>query len=155
MAQSLSTRERVSLSSRVLWLAALITGLCVTQSPAAEQKTDRSFAAVVTDAEGIETEVRNFLYYWEEKLSETAFVPHEQKHVTVKRGAATINVKFEHIKTIEFTPAADGAAPLLKITLVNGKTGEFPLAIAGSFKGESDFGEINVPATGLKRISFK
>ncbi len=134
----------------------LLVGWAQTSLVLADSKsTEKSFAAVVTDTQGVETEVRNLLFYWEEKVSETAFVPHEQKHVTVTRGAATINVKFEHIRSIEFSPAPDGTASQLTITLVNGKAGEFPLAIAGSFKGESDFGEINIPATALKKLEFK
>jgi hypothetical protein len=45
--------------------------------------------------------------------------------------------------------------PVLSISLSNGKTGEFALAIPGSFKGESDFGEVELPAHTLKKIVFK
>jgi len=109
----------------------------------------------VTDTQGVETEVKNLLFYWEEKVSETAFVPHEVKQVPVKRGTATVNVRFDTIKQIDVNPGPDKAPPLLTITLTNGKTGEFALAIAGSFKGESDFGEVELPASGLKKIVFK
>ncbi len=38
---------------------------------------------------------------------------------------------------------------------MNGKTGQFGLAIDGKFKGESEFGEVEVPATGLRKVVFK
>lgn len=121
----------------------------------AENKADKSFAAVVTDANGVETDLKHVLFYWEDKISETAFVPHELKQVPVKRGAATVHVKFETIKQIEVTPGPDKAFPVLTITLTNGKTGEFTLGIAGSFKGESDFWKVDLPANFLKKIVFK
>ena len=121
----------------------------------AQGKAEKVFRAVVTDTQGVETEVKNLLFYWEEKVSETAFVPHELKQVPVKRGTATVNVRFDTIKQIDVVPGPDKAPPVLTITLTNGKTGEFALAIAGSFKGESDFGEVELPASGLKKIVFK
>jgi hypothetical protein len=122
----------------------------------AQQKSEKSFHAVLTDSQGVETEVKNVIFYWEEKISETAFVPHELRHIPVKRGTTTVNVKFETIKVIEVKPSQDTKAlPTLVVTLANGKTGEFALAIDGKFKGESDFGEIELPATSLKRIVFK
>jgi hypothetical protein len=122
----------------------------------AQQKSEKSFHAVLTDSQGVETEVKNVIFYWEEKISETAFVPHELRHIPVKRGTTTVNVKFETIKVIEVKPSQDTKAlPTLVVTLANGKTGEFTLAIDGKFKGESDFGEIELPATSLKKIVFK
>jgi hypothetical protein len=125
------------------------------QASWAQAKAEKNFQAVVTDADGKDHEIKNILFYWEEKVSETAFVPHELRQVPVKRGTATVNVKFDTIKMIEVKPGADKSLPLLSITLTNGKTGEFALAIAGSFKGESDFGEVELPATGLRKIAFK
>lgn len=121
----------------------------------AQPKGDKSFYAVVTDAQGIESDIKNVIFYWEGKVSETAFVPHELRHVPVKKGTATVNVKFDNIKQIDVKPNADSVLPSLVITLGNGKTGEFALAIRGSFRGESDFGEVDLPAGGLKRITFK
>lgn len=121
----------------------------------AQSKAEKVFRALVTDTQGVETEVKNLLFYWEEKVSETAFVPHEVKQVPVKRGTATVNVRFDTIKQIDVKPGPDKGPPMLTITLTNGKTGEFALAIAGSFKGESDFGEVELPASGLKKIVFK
>jgi hypothetical protein len=120
------------------------------------QAKDRSFSAVVTDSQGIESEVKNVLFYWEEKVSETAFVPHELRDVPVKKGSATIKVRFDQIKQIDIKPAPDsGTSPTLVISLASGKTGEFSLAINGSFKGLSDFGETEFPAAGLRQIVFK
>lgn len=121
----------------------------------AQHKAEKTFQAVVTDAQGVETEVKNIMFYWEEKVSETAFVPHELKQVPVKRGTSTVNVRFDTIKQIDVKPGVDKAPPVFTITLTNGKTGEFALAIGGSFKGESDFGEVELPANGLQKIVFK
>lgn len=122
----------------------------------AQAKAERTFTAVVTDMQGIETEVKRVIYYWEEKISETAFVPHELKEVPVKRGASIVKVKFETIKQIEIKTGDDPKAlPSLTITLSNGKTGDFALANAGSFKGDSDFGEVELPANTLKKVVFK
>ena len=121
----------------------------------AQQNGEKSFHAVATDAKGVETDLKNVLFYWEEKVSETAFIPHELKHLPVKRGTATVNIKFDGIKHIDVKPGGDNAPPLLHITLSNGKTGEFPLAINGNFKGDSDFGSVEVPVHDLKKLEFK
>lgn len=136
-------------------VAVLAVAPSLTPWASAQQKTERQFQATVTDAQGVETDIKNVLFYWEEKVSETAFVPHELRHVPVKKGTATVNVKFDTIKQIEVKPAADGSLPSLAITLTNGKSGEFALAIKGSFRGESDFGEVDLPVGGLKKITFK
>jgi hypothetical protein len=135
----------------------LLVSLCVV-SPAAwaQAKGEKTFQATLTDAQGVETEVRNVIFYWEEKISEIAFVPHELKQIPVKRGTTTVNVKFDTIKVIDVKPGADAKTlPTLMVTLTNGKTGEFALAIDGKFKGDSDFGEVELPASGLKKIAFK
>lgn len=124
-------------------------------SASAQPQPEKTFVAVVTDAQGIETAIRNLVFYWEERLSETAFVPHEVKQVPVKHGNGKINVRFETIKQIDVKSGSERAQPEVTITLANGKTGEFALAIPGSFKGESDFGEIEFLPSGLKKIVFK
>lgn len=121
----------------------------------AQPKPEKSFSALVTDAQGVESELKNVIFYWEEKVSETAFVPHELRHVPVKKGTATVNVKFDNIKQIDVKPGTDNGLPSLTITLTNGKTGEFGLAIKGSLKGESEFGEVELPVSGLKKVTFK
>jgi hypothetical protein len=103
----------------------------------------------------VETDVKNVIFYWEEKISETAFVPHELREVPVKRGTATVKIKFEGIKQIDLKPSGSSAPPNVTITLNDGKTGEFALAIAGSFKGQSDFGEVELPAAEIKKLTFK
>lgn len=45
--------------------------------------------------------MRNALFYWGEKSSETAFVLRELKHIPVRRGCATVIVKLGGIKIIE------------------------------------------------------
>ena len=64
-------------------------------------KGERTYFAILTDSQGVESEVKNVDFYWEEKLSETAFVPHELREVPVKKGTATIKVKFDQIKQID------------------------------------------------------
>lgn len=136
-------------------LMVLLTAMVLAGTSAwAQTKGEKNFHAVVTDAQGVETDVKNIQFYWEERVSETAFVPHELKQVPVKRGTATVNVRFDTIKQIDVQPDKD-KLPVLSITLSNGKTGEFALAIPGSFKGESDFGEVELPAHTLKKIVFK
>ena len=145
-----------SLLTRYLCLCAIAFSLSYLSSQAlAQPKAEKSFSAVVTDAQGVESEIKNVLFYWEEKVSETAFVPHELRHVPVKKGTATVNVKFDSIKQVDVKPGTDSALLSLVITLANGKTGEFALAIKGSFRGDSDFGEVDLPAIGLKKIVFK
>ena len=117
-------------------------------------KGERTFFAILTDSQGVESELKNIVFYWEEKISETAFVPHEWREVPVKKGTATIKVKFDQIKQIDLKHAPE-TTPTLAISLANGKTGEFALAISGRFKGMSDFGEAEFPVEGLRKIIFK
>ena len=134
----------------------LVIGLMwILGSPAwAQHKTDgkgeKTFHASATDAKGVETDLKNVTFYWEEKISETAFVPHELKEVPVKRGTATVKIKF-----IDLKPSGNGSLPNVSITLADGKTGDFVLAIAGSFKGQSDFGEVELATSELKKLMSK
>ncbi len=130
--------------------------LCLMGSSAwAESKAEKAFQVVATDTKGVETDVKNVIFYWEEKISETAFVPHELREVPVKRGTATVKIKFDGIKQIDLKPSGNATPPNVTITLNDGKTGEFVLAIAGSFKGQSDFGEVELPAAEIKKLMFK
>ncbi len=145
-----------TLRSTVATVAAVAALICGTALPAAAQQNgDKPFHALVTDAKDMQTDLKNVLFYWEEKVSETSFIPHELKHLPVKRGTATVNIKFDGVKQVEVTPGADKGLPTLHITLTNGKTGDFPLAIDGSFKGDSDFGQVELPVHGLKKLEFK
>lgn len=122
----------------------------------AQLKPDKSkFTALVTDTQGVETELKHVIFYWEEKVSETSFVPHEVLHVPAKKGNAVYNVKFEKIKQIDVKHGADKAPPAVTITLAGGKSEEFTMAVNGTFKGETDFGEVELPAHGLKKVVFK
>jgi len=151
------TAPRTSKKYALLLVASFLTAIMVgISSPALSQtKGEKTFTVVITDSQGVETEMRNALFYWEEKVSETAFVPHELKHIPVKRGSATVNVKFDGIKTIEAKPTGDKSLPILSIFLANGNSAEFALALPGSFKGMSDFGETELPATAIRKILFK
>lgn len=140
------------------WSAVLTLAAVAAMLPSvalADPKGDKTFTAVVTDAQGVETEIKNVIYYWEEKLSETSFVPHELRYVPAKRGTATVNIKFDTIKQIDVKPGADKSASALTITLANGKSGEFVSAVAGSFKGESDFGPVDVPVHTVSKVVLK
>ena len=122
----------------------------------ADAKTaEKSFQATVTDNEGKEHDIKNVIFYWEEKISETAFVPHELRHLPVKSGSATVNVKFDSIKQVDFKPGAEKTLPVVSITLTSGKSKEFSLGIPGSIKGQDEFGEVDLPAAGLKRMVIK
>ena len=121
----------------------------------AQTKSEKVFYAVAVDAKGVEIEVKNMTFYWEEKISETAFVPHELREVPVKRGTATVKIKFDSIKQIDLKASGNGAPPNVTITVNDGKTGDFVLAIAGNFKGQSDFGEVELAAAELKKLTFK
>lgn len=114
-----------------------------------------TFTAKTTDADGIEMSISNARLYWEEKIDETTFVPHEITHVPVKHGAATINVKFQQIARIQVKPdhPAKGRQALT-IKLLNGKSGEFPLAKEVTLIGHSDFGEIRLPMESLRALTF-
>ena len=145
-----------TLRSTVATVAAVAALICGTALPAAAQQNgDKPFHALVTDAKDMQTDLKNVLFYWEEKVSETSFIPHELKHLPVKRGTATVNIKFDGVKQVEVTSGADKGLPTLHITLTNGKTGDFPLAIDGSFKGDSDFGLVELPVHGLKKLEFR
>ena len=128
---------------------ALLTG-----ETRAEPKAEKTFTAVVTDTQGIDTEIRSLIFYWEEKISETAFVPHELRHLPVKRGSSANNIPFDKITLIEAKPAGSEGGTVL-VTLANGKTGEFVLTIPGSFRGESDFGQAEVPARSVAKVAMK
>lgn len=134
----------------------VIGALCLFGDHAwAQSKSEKTFHAMAVDAKNVETDVRDVIFYYEEKISETAFVPHELRELPVKRGTATVKIKFDGIKHIDLKPSSNGAAPSVTITLNDGKTGEFILAVAGSFKGQSEFGEVELPAAELKKLAFK
>lgn len=136
-------------------VAGVIALLFLASHAMAQGKGEKTFNALITDTQGIDTEVKNVSFYWEEKISETAFVPHEVRQLPVKRGTATVQVKFETIKQIEVRQGLEKALPVFAITLTNGKSGEFTAALAGSFRGESDFGQTEIPISTITKIIFK
>jgi hypothetical protein len=138
-----------------LVIGLIATFLSLIGDAGAQSKGEKTFNALITDTQGIDTEVKNVSFYWEEKISETAFVPHELRQIPVKRGTATVQVKFETIKQIDVKQGAEKALPVFAITLTNGKTGEFAAALAGSFRGESDFGQTEIPISTITKIIFK
>ena len=139
-----------------MWGMIIAMVLCsAVVAPAAEPKADRQFIAVVADSHGLETELKNVFFYWEEKVSETSFVPHELRHFPAKRGTSTVNIKFETIKQVDVKSSDGKSEPVLTITLTNGKTGEFVPAVNGSLRGESDFGQVDVPMPSISKVTFK
>lgn len=141
--------------STILALSVALAWLPAAGQAWAQGKAETSFHALTVDAKGVEMEIKHVVFYWEEKLSDTSFVPHELKEVPVRRGTATVKIKFETIKQIDVAPSGNGALPTVAITLTDGKRGEFPLALAGSFKGQSDFGEVDLPVAELTRLTFR
>ena len=127
-------------SSRWLWVSFLMLSSLVvlTGETRAEPKADKTFTAVVTGAQGVDTEIRSLIFYWEEKVSEST----------------TNNIPFDKIKQVETKPAGSEGVTVL-VTLANGKTGEFVLTIPGSFRGESDFGQADVPAKSVAKVVIK
>jgi len=55
------------LLARWVWVSLLMLTFLVvlTGETRAEPKAERTFAAVVTDAQGVDTEIRNLIFYWE------------------------------------------------------------------------------------------
>lgn len=47
-------------------VAALIVG-AGSETPAQQPKADKTFSAVVTDGQGLESDVKNIHFYWEER----------------------------------------------------------------------------------------
>ena len=136
----------------------VMLGVLLLLSDSARAQETEHFTALVTDSQEVKTEMKHMRLYWEEKVSETSFVPHEVTHVPVKRGAATVTIPFKKIHKIDVKP--DGASPakalsVLVIALRDGKTGEFPLALEASLIGMSDFGEIRVALKDLRTVVFK
>ena len=118
-------------------------------------ESGESFRGVATDTQGLQTEMENIIFYYEEKVSETSFIPHELRELPVKRGTSTVKIKFMSIKEIDLKASDKKSPPVANVTLKDGKTGAFQLAIAGSFKGQSAFGEVELPAAQLSRVVFK
>ncbi len=147
MNQCFTGQYVVLLIGTLLWLAAPWVW--------AAPESGGTFKAVATDAQGLQTDLENIIFYWEEKVSETAFIPHELRELPVKRGTSTVKIKFDAMKQIDLKASDNGSPPVASVTLKDGKTGEFQLAIAGSFKGQSAFGEVELSAAQLSRIVFK
>src|SRR3569832_2397732 len=96
--ETIMNRWTITRATRTLAYATLAVGLLWTfGGPVwAQNKTDgKTFHASRTDAKGIETDLKNVIFYWVEIISETAFVPHELNEVPVKRGTATVKIKFD------------------------------------------------------------
>ncbi len=126
-----------------------------TGSALAQSQAVKNFHATIVDKEGVETEVTSLVFFWEEKLNEQEVALYELRHLPVKRGAATINVKFESIQSVEFRANEDGGLPILSVTVKSGKTGIFTFAQEGNFRGQSDFGEMVIRPSQLNQIRFK
>jgi len=120
----------------------------------AQAKVERAITAVVTDNQGVETELKNVVFYWEEKVSETAFVPHELHHLPVKRGSTFNNIPFDKIKHLDIKLSGTEGVNVV-VTLVNGKNGEFTVTTSGSFRGDSDFGQADVPVKAVSKVVMK
>ncbi|MET0514835.1 MAG: hypothetical protein ABW047_05840 [Nitrospiraceae bacterium] len=121
----------------------------------AETKTGKAFRAVVTDSQGVETDLNNVVFYWEEKVSDTSFVPHEVRHLPVQRGTSNVNIKFETIAQLDVKQGAEKGGMTMVVTLTNGKKGDFVPSVNGTLRGESDFGQVDVPMSAISKVVFK
>ena len=139
----------------ILLLIAVTSVLPSGGSGLAQSVSDTTFHATLVDTGGLETDVTDLVFYWEEKLSETQLALHELKHVPAKRGAVPIQIQFSKIKRIDFQTPSGAHSSVLSVTLKNGKTGDFHLDIPGSFKGQTDFGEMIAKPSQLRKIVFK
>lgn len=139
----------------VRWTSAVGIFLLGVVPARAELKDHQGFHVVATDEKNIETELQRAVFYYEEKLNETSFIPHELDTLPLKRGAAIVHVKFHTIKQVEFGPGPNEESRTAIVLLTNGKSGEFQLAIVGSFKGLSEFGEVLVPLSGVRKVVFR
>ncbi|MFO0705961.1 MAG: hypothetical protein U0412_03820 [Nitrospira sp.] len=135
--------------------ARLLVCFLTVYSGAAQAKSEKAFNAIVTDSKGVQTDIANVIFYWEEKVSETSFVPHEMREMPLKRGVATVKIKFEQIKQMVIKSGGHDTTPEVSITLTDGKTGDFALGIPGIFKGRSEFGDVELPAGELKQVVFQ
>ncbi len=107
------------------WVGAVGVLLLSVLSARAESTDHQGFHVVTTDDKNIETELQRAVFYYEEKLNETSFIPHELDTLPLKRGAAIVHVKFHTIKQVEFKPGLNEEVPSAIVMLTNGKTGEF------------------------------
>jgi hypothetical protein len=140
----------VGIVAPVLSMVVLLAGLT-----SSARAADQTFDAIFVDLDGLETKVTNLVYYWEEKLSETQLALHELKHVPARRGTVPIQIQFSKIRLIEFQSSRGKSEPILAVTLRNGKRGDFSLDIPGSFKGQTDFGEMIANPAQLQKILFQ
>ena len=114
-----------------------------------------TFHAVITDTQGVETEVTDFVFFWEEKVNDNEVALYELRHLPMKRGAATITIKMENIQKIQIHPSDNGSGSTFSITVNSGKTGEFTLAQEGNFKEQTDFGELVARPQDVRQILLK
>lgn len=56
----------------VYGLAGLAILVSAPSASAADAKAEKTFTMAVTDQQGVETELKNGIFYWEEKMSETS-----------------------------------------------------------------------------------
>lgn len=81
----------------------------VTYADPKVHKDREHFQALITDADGLQTEVSDIKIYWEEKIDETSFVPHEDRHLLVKRGKATIEIGLKKFRALRYFPNRMGS----------------------------------------------
>lgn len=116
-------------------------------------EAEKAFEAIFVDRGGLETSVSHVVFYWEEQLSETQLALHELTHIPAKRGTVPIQIHFDRIKQVEFNNSKGES--MVSVTLKNGKRGDFSLAIPGSFKGRTEFGDMIAGPTHLRKVVFK
>jgi len=147
---------RCSVMGRAILFVMVVLAACagvLLVKPAAQAADGTTFHAVITDTQGVETDVTDFVFFWEEKVNDNEVALYELRHLPMKRGAATI--KMENIQNIQINPSDNGSGPTFSITVNSGKTGEFSLAQEGYFKGQTDFGELVARPQDVRQILLK
>ena len=79
------------------------------------------------------------------------FVPHELKQLPVRRGADTVYLRCDdNLKRIEKA----GNRPFT-VTLTNGKQARVHPRFPGRFRGESNFGQVELPLQTSAKVVFE
>ena len=95
---------RCSIMGRAIFFVMVVLAACagvLLVEPAAQAADGTTFHAVITDTQGVETDVTDFVFFWEEKVNDNEVALYELRHLPMKRGAATITIKMENIQKIQ------------------------------------------------------
>ena len=114
---------------------------------------EKALSATIIDNQDVQTDIQNVRIYWEEKVGEAAFIPHEAINLPVRKGSTTVHVSLGTIRKIEVERKKE--LVIIRITLSTGKTGEFTPPMSFQVIGSSEFGEVRIPIEEVKTVTFK